>query len=36
MVRSKPWPVRWALYYLMVMSIFLGMQKTSQFIYFNF
>lgn len=36
MVRSKPWPIRWALYYLMVMSIFLGMQKTSQFIYFNF
>jgi len=36
MIRTKPWPVRWALYYLLAMSIVVGMQKTSQFIYFQF
>ncbi len=36
MIRTKPLIVRWALYYLLVMTIFLGMQKTSQFIYFQF
>ncbi len=36
MIRTKPWPVRWALYYLLAMSILVGMQKTSQFVYFQF
>jgi alginate O-acetyltransferase complex protein AlgI len=36
LIREKPLPVRWALYYLLVMTIFLGMQKSSQFIYFQF
>ena len=36
MIREKPLVVRWALYYLLVMTIFLGMQKSSQFIYFQF
>ena len=36
MLRKKPLVVRWALYYLMVMSIFAGMLKTAQFIYFQF
>ncbi|MBP7737014.1 MAG: MBOAT family protein [Spirochaetes bacterium] len=36
MIRKRPLVVRWALYYLMVMSIFAGMLKTAQFIYFQF
>jgi alginate O-acetyltransferase complex protein AlgI len=35
-IRSRPLVVRWVFYYLMIMTIFLGMQKTSQFIYFQF
>ncbi len=36
LLHEKPMVVRWALYYLLVMTIFLGMQKSSQFIYFQF
>jgi alginate O-acetyltransferase complex protein AlgI len=36
MIRTKPLLVRWTLYYLLVMSVIAGMQKTSQFIYFQF
>jgi D-alanyl-lipoteichoic acid acyltransferase DltB (MBOAT superfamily) len=36
MIKAKPLVVRWTLYYLLIMTIFLGMQKTSQFIYFQF
>jgi alginate O-acetyltransferase complex protein AlgI len=33
---KKPLLIRWTLYYLFVMLIFLGMYKTAQFIYFQF
>jgi len=36
LIREKPLVVRWVFYYLLVMTIFLGMQKSSQFIYFQF
>jgi D-alanyl-lipoteichoic acid acyltransferase DltB (MBOAT superfamily) len=36
MIKTKPLVVRWVFYYLLIMTIFLGMQKTSQFIYFQF
>lgn len=36
MIRTKPLAVRWVLYYLLALSIIVGMQKTSQFIYFQF
>jgi alginate O-acetyltransferase complex protein AlgI len=35
-IKTKPLAARWAFYYLLVMTIFLGIQKTSQFIYFQF
>jgi uncharacterized paraquat-inducible protein A len=35
-LKSKPLVIRWAVYYLFVISIFLGMYKTSQFFYFQF
>ncbi len=35
-IRSKPFPVRWAFYYLLVMSIFAGMRQTGGFEYFRF
>ena len=35
-IRSKPLPVRWALYYLLIMSIFAGMRQTGGFEYFRF
>jgi len=35
-IRSKPLPVRWLIYYLMVMSIFAGMRQTGGFEYFRF
>jgi hypothetical protein len=36
MIKTKPLMVRWVLYYLLIITILLGMQKTSQFIYFQF
>ena len=36
MLKSKPLWFRWAVYYLLVISILLGMHETSQFIYFQF
>ncbi len=36
-IKTKPLLVRWTLYYLLVMSIFIGMLRSSQlFIYFQF
>jgi hypothetical protein len=35
-VRSKPLLVRWALYYLLIMSIFAGIRQTAGFEYFRF
>lgn len=36
MIRTKPLIVRWMFYYLLAMTILYGMQKSSQFIYFQF
>jgi alginate O-acetyltransferase complex protein AlgI len=36
LLKTKPLVIRWAIYYLFVISIFLGMYKTAQFIYFQF
>ncbi len=36
LLKTKPKALRWAVYYLFVMSIFLGIYKTAQFIYFQF
>jgi len=35
-LRTKPLVIRWVIYYLFVISLFLGMYKTSQFFYFQF
>ncbi|OHD68445.1 MAG: hypothetical protein A2W19_14075 [Spirochaetes bacterium RBG_16_49_21] len=36
MLNSKSMIIRWVVYYLLVMSIFAGMYKTSKFFYFQF
>lgn len=36
MLKPRPLILRWAVYYLFVMSLFAGMYKTAQFIYFQF
>ena len=36
MLKAKPIWFRWSLYYILIISIFLLMYKTSQFIYFQF